>query len=228
MIEISLYSSQVWIVVLSYLFFFVFIIDGLFTFDYSSVTYSEYPTFSEILATRIESTLLYGIIISLYGISKAFMLIFYICTRRPYWLQIVIFSVIHILGFFIIGMADITSMPISHVWVARITFSTAVIRSVLLFMSRLQLNSLFSRDDLRINFGYIIILVILFIILGFEVIGYIEWVFIVFILTENALQVLDYGEHKIVIYISNDPYKEVKYKSIITRPVTRRVTRRVT
>lgn len=223
-IVIPLYKTQLWVVILSYLFFFVFIIDGLLTFDYSSVTYYEYPTFSEILATRIESTLLYGIIISLYGISKMFMLVFYISTRRPYWIPIVLFSIIHIVGFFVIGMADITSMPDPHIWVARITFTTAVFRSTFMFMSRLSPYSEFEPHDLRINFGYIIILVTLLIMLGFEVVGYVEWVFIVFILTENALQVLDYGNHKIVVYIDDespvypidvDNFEKIKADSLI-------------
>jgi hypothetical protein len=152
-IRLPLYVFQKWLILSGYRFLLVFIVNGLFNFDYSAEDYVAYPTFSEILATRVESKLLYGIIISIYGVSKTILLIFYIPTKRPYWIPVIVFSSIHAVGFFIIGMVDVTSMRDAHV-VASITFSTAVIRSCFLYMSRINTQT-YTRELMILNGVYV-------------------------------------------------------------------------
>lgn len=194
MIRVPLYNIQVFLVITCYVAFFIMVTDGLFRFDYTSVPYSRYPTFSEVLATNSFSALMYGILATLYAVSKGMMASFYIIVGRPYGWTIVVLSYLHIVGFVSVGVANITLMKDTHYAVATLTFGSAFIKSVVLHLSRANTTRM-DYTEISMNRYYLVLLFIMECLFAYRMQGFVEWILIIFILTENVFQAFDFRSH---------------------------------
>lgn len=207
-IQVPLYNIQVFLVITCYVAFFIMVTDGLFRFDYTAVPYTRYPTFSEVLATNSFSAVMYGILATLYAISKGMMASFYILVQRPYGWAIVVLSYLHIVGFVSVGVANITLMKHTHYAVASLTFGSAFIKSVVLYLSRID-NTRMDYTEVTMNRYYLLLLFTMECLFVYRMQGFVEWILIIFILTENVFQAFDFRSHTLGMTVDDEKQPNV-------------------
>lgn len=232
--ELYLYNLQYYIILFSIMFLFLLIIIGIFNFDYVEFGRPEYPTVSDIIARVPVATVIYGLIVSTYAFSKVLMLFFYIITKRKYKNIIVVFNIIHVTGFLLVGMIYLTKMYTLHYVIASITFGSAVVRSWFMYWSRMYYSkntpdeyTYIDTTELNMNFMYVLSMTLLLFIMSIEIHGFCEVIFIIFVLTENVFQIFDYRNHTITFNVNPiyDPKRltDVEFKEFKYRRLTRSI-----
>ena len=168
---------------------------GLINYDHDS---NPTPTLSSIIANHPLNSFIYTVFVSMYTVTKTVLSqCIYIEPNNSN--KSIINVLAHFIIFFtsiqLIGMTCIVFLPVYdfneyHLYVANISFISAILKSIFLFIRRVYIDH--NKYYIFINFLFICMISTLATLFRIYWDGFIEWLLIILIMMENFFLIADY------------------------------------